>query len=215
MKGFHDKVLHINLSQRSFEEGNIDGEVYRELLGGKGLGTYFLLNNTRAGLDPLSEGNVIIFATGPVTDTKVFGSSRYGAFTKSPLTGIYCECYAGGSVAEPLSRTGYDAIIIKGASEKPVYLEISNGNMEFHGASHLWGKDTYETEDAITLLSQVINVHNVTFTHNVTRHSRCSYRLIHSSVSPIGCLLDGENYYFGVSCEGIVIVPESKSGLFS
>ena len=149
MDGFYNKVLKVNVSQRSFEEESIDDEVYRQLLGGKGLGTYLLLNNTRAGLDPLSEGNVIIFATGPVTDTKVFGSSRYGVFTKSPLTGIYCESYAGGTVAEPMSRAGYDAIIIKGASEKPVYLEISNGKVIFHDASHLWGKDTYETEDAI------------------------------------------------------------------
>jgi len=149
MDGFYNKVLKVDVSQRSFEEEPIDDEVYRQLLGGKGLGTYLLLNNTRAGLDPLSADNAIIFATGPVTDTKVFGSSRYGVFTKSPLTGIYCESYAGGSVAEPMSRTGYDSIIIKGASEKPLWLEISNGKVIFHDASHLWGKGTYETEDAI------------------------------------------------------------------
>ena len=149
MKGFYNVVLHINLSQRSFEEESIDDRVYRELLGGKGLGTHLLLKNTKAGVDPLSADNVIIFATGPVTDTKVYGSCRFGAFTKSPLTGIYSESYAGGKVAEPLSRTGYDAIIIKGASEKPVYLEISNKKVIFHDASHLWGKDTFESEDAI------------------------------------------------------------------
>ena len=149
MKGFHNVVLHIDLSQRSFEEESIDDSVYRQLLGGKGLGTHLLLNNTKAGVDPLSADNVIIFATGPVTDTKVYGSCRFGAFSKSPLTGIYCESYVGGKAAEPLSRTGYDAVIIKGASEKPVYLEISNKKVIFRDASHLWGKDTFETEDAI------------------------------------------------------------------
>ena len=149
MDGFHNKVLHIDVSQRSFEEEPIDDKVYAECLGGKGLGTYLLLNNLRAGVEPLSEDNVIVFATGPATDTRVFGSSRYGVFTKSPLTGLYCESYAGGSVAEPLSRTGYDAVIIKGASAKPVYLEISSGNVEFHDAAHVWGKDTYETEDSV------------------------------------------------------------------
>jgi len=145
MKGFHNVVLHIDLSQRSFEEEAIDDSVYRQLLGGKGLGTHLLLNNTKAGVDPLSADNVIIFATGPVTDTKVYGSCRFGAFSKSPLTGIYCESYVGGKAAEPLSRTGYDAVIIKGASEKPVYLEISNKKVIFRDASHLWGKDTFET----------------------------------------------------------------------
>jgi len=149
MDGFHNRVLYVDLSQRSFEEEPIDDKVYKEFLGGKGLGTYLLLKNTKAGVDPLSADNVIIFATGPATDTRVFGSSRFGAFTKSPLTGIYCESYSGGSVAEPMSRTGYDAIIVKGAAEKPIYLEISPGKVIFHDAAHLWGKDTYESEDAI------------------------------------------------------------------
>lgn len=149
MKCFHNSVLHINLNQKSFEEELISVKVYEELLGGKGLGAYLLLNNTKAGLDPFCEHNVIVFAVGPVTDTRVFGSSRYGAFTKSPLTYIFSESYAGGSVAEQISRTGYDAIVIKGASREPVYLEISNRNVRFHDASHIWGKDTYATEDAV------------------------------------------------------------------
>jgi aldehyde:ferredoxin oxidoreductase len=149
VRGFHNKVLHIDLSQRSFEEQSIDDAIYREFLGGKGLATHLLLKNTKAGLNPLSPENVVILATGPVTDTRTYGSCRYGVFTKSPLTGIYCESYAGGRVAEPLSRTGYDAIIIKGASQEPVYLEISPQKVIFHDSSHLWGKDTYETEDAI------------------------------------------------------------------
>ncbi len=149
MEGFYNKVLHVNLSRRSFEEESIADEVYRKFLGGKGLATHLLLSNTKAGANPLSEDNVIILAIGPVTDTRVFGSCRYGAFTKSPLTGIYCESYAGGSVAEAISRTGYDAIIIKGASKNPLWLEISNRSVKFHGASHVWGKDTYEAEDII------------------------------------------------------------------
>jgi len=149
MNGFYNRVLHINLSQSSFEGESLSDEIYQKYLGGKGLATYLLLNNTEAGVDPLSEGNALIFAIGPVTDTKVWGSSRYGVFTKSPLTGLYAESYAGGSVAEPISRTGYDAIVIKGASKEPVYLEISDKGVKFHHASHIWGKDTYETEDII------------------------------------------------------------------
>ena len=149
MEGFHNKVLHINLSQRSFEEESVGDEVYRTFLGGKGLGTHLLLNNTKAGIDTLSEDNALIFTIGPATDTMVWGSSRYGVFTKSPLTGFYTESYAGGKVAQPMSRTGYDAVVIKGAFKNPVYLEISNGDVKFHDASHIWGKDTYEAEDII------------------------------------------------------------------
>ena len=149
MYGFYNKVLHVDLSKKSFEEESIGDEVYQEYLGGKGLGTYLLLNNTKARVEPLSEDNALIFAIGPATDRMVWGSSRYGVFTKSPLTGLYTESYAGGRVAEPISRTGYDAVVIKGACKNPVYLEISNGNVIFHNASHIWGKDTYDTEDTI------------------------------------------------------------------
>ena len=149
MNGFYNRALHINLSQGSFEGESFSDEIYQKYLGGKGLATYLLLNNTEAGVDPLSEGNVLIFAIGPATDTKVWGSSRHGVFTKSPLTGLYAESYSGGSVAEPISRTGYDAVVIKGASKNPIYLEISNEGVMFHNASHIWGKDTYETEDIL------------------------------------------------------------------
>ena len=149
MHGFYNKVLHIDLNRRSFEQESVNDEVYREYLGGKGLGTWLLLNNTKAGVDPLSADNVLIFATGPTTNTTVWGSSRYGVFAKAPLTGLYAESYAGGKVAEPLSGTGYDAIVIHGASENPVYLEISDEGVKFHHASNIWGKDTYETEDII------------------------------------------------------------------
>jgi len=84
-----------------------------------------------------------------VTDTAVPGSSRYGIFTKSPLTGIYSESYSGGHVAEYISRAGYDAVILEGASKIPVYLEITDEGVIFHEARHLWGKGTYETEDAV------------------------------------------------------------------
>ena len=149
MDGFYNKVLRINVSKESFEQEPISDEIYQTFLGGKGLATHLLVNNTKAGVDPLSEGNVLIFATGPVTDTTVWGSSRYGVFTKAPLTELYAESYSGGKVAEPLSRTGYDAIMIEGASKNPVYLEISDEDVKFHNASHIWGKDTYETEDTI------------------------------------------------------------------
>ncbi len=149
MNGFYNKVLHIDLSRRSFEEQPVDDEVFRKLLGGKGLATHLLLENIKAGIDPLSEDNVIIFPTGPCHDTRVFGSSRHAVITKSPLTGIYGEAYGGGNVAEPLSMTGYDAVLIRGISSKPVYLEISHQKVVFHDASHIWGKDTYEADDII------------------------------------------------------------------
>ena len=91
MEAVHKKILNIDVSQRSYYSQSIDDEIYTQLLGGKGLATHLLLNSSKAGIDPLSPENVLIFATGPATETAVWGSSRYGVYTKSPLTGIYCE----------------------------------------------------------------------------------------------------------------------------
>ena len=149
MKGFFNRLLRINLSRKTYRTEPIKDEVLSQTLGGKGLGTYLLLENNPKGVDPLSPDNRFIITLGPVSDTAIPGSSRYGIFTKSPLTGIYSESYAGGHVADPMSRAGYDAIILEEASNRPVYLEITDEEVIFHEAEHLWGKNTYETEDTV------------------------------------------------------------------
>ena len=149
MNGAFGKILLVNLSDKTSREEFVPEDIYHQFLGGKGLATWLLLRHNPPGVDPLSPENAIIFATGPITDTKVFGSCRYGVFTKSPLTGIYLESYSGGDVAEPMSRTGYDAVILRGACSQPTYLEISDRMVRFHDATRLWGMETYAAEDAI------------------------------------------------------------------
>ena len=149
MKGFFNKILRINLKAKTFKEETIPDSVYETYLGGKGLGTYLLMKENPSGVDPLSPENKLIFCTGPITDTRIYGSCRHGVFTKSPLTGIFSESYSGGKVAEPMSRTGYDAFIFEEACDKPVWIEISEQKAVFHDAKDLWGKDTYFTEDEV------------------------------------------------------------------
>ncbi len=149
MYGFFNKVLKIDLRTRTFKEETIPDSVYETYLGGKGLGIYFLMKENPPGVDPLSPQNKLIFCVGPVTDTRIYGSCRYGAFTKSPLTRGYSESYSGGKLAEPMSRTGYDAFIFAEASTAPVWIEISDQNIVFHDAKDLWGNDTYITEDKV------------------------------------------------------------------
>ena len=149
MKGFFGRVLLVDLSKKTHSVERISETVLGGYLGGKGLATQLLLEKNPPGVDPLSEENHLIFALGPVTDTPIAGSSRYGVFTKSPLTGFYSESYSGGKTAEPISRAGYDAIVLRGKSSSRVFLEISDTSVVFHDANHLWGKGTYETEDAV------------------------------------------------------------------
>lgn len=152
MKGFFNRILSINVSDHTYHVAPIDDTLLERFLGGKGLSTYLLSKQNPPGVDPLSPGNHFILAIGPTTGTPVWGSCRYGIYTKSPQTGFYSESYSGGTVADYMARAGYDAIIIKGASETPVWLEISEDNVRFHSAENLWGSDTYQTEDRVRQL---------------------------------------------------------------
>ncbi|MGQ9669279.1 MAG: aldehyde ferredoxin oxidoreductase family protein [Desulfosoma sp.] len=149
MQGFFGRYLMVDVGARRWEVVPLDQERLRRTLGGKGLATQLLLEKNPAGVDPLSAENHLIFALGPASDTAIYGSCRHGIFSKSPLTGLYGESYSGGRAAIPMSRTGYDAIVLQGASSTPVWLEISDGTVQFHDAADLWGKDTFATEDAV------------------------------------------------------------------
>jgi aldehyde:ferredoxin oxidoreductase len=119
---------------------------------GKGLATHLLLGRNSPGVDPLDPENHLILAIGPVSGTPIWGSCRYGIYSKSPQTGFYSESYSGGTAAEYMARAGYDAIVIKGASESPVWLEIFEDGVRFHPAEDMWGLETYQTEDRVRQL---------------------------------------------------------------
>ena len=149
MNGFFNRVLHIDVSEKRYWSEEVSDDIVKASLGGRGLGAYLLWKYLRSGIDPFSTDNVLIFTVGPATGTKMMGASRYGVFTKSPQTGYFADSYAGGAVAPQIKETGYDAVLIRGASDSPIYLEISDNKVRFRPASHLWGKQTYETEDAV------------------------------------------------------------------
>jgi aldehyde:ferredoxin oxidoreductase len=149
MKGFFNQILNINVSDQSYHVATVDDSILEKYLGGKGLSTYLLLKHNPSGVDPLSPENRLIFATGPVSGTAIWGSCRYGIYTKSPQTGFYSESYSGGTVADYMAGTGFDAVMIHGTSENPVWLEIFEEGVRFHSAQDLWGLDTYQTEDRV------------------------------------------------------------------
>jgi aldehyde:ferredoxin oxidoreductase len=118
-------------------------------LGGKGLASYLLYALNPPGVDPLSPDNRLIFATGPITNSRIWGSSRYGVFTKSPQTGFYSESYAGGKVPEAMDSSGFDAIVLFGKARRPTVVLVHPGGAEFFDAAGIWGMDTYDAEDTV------------------------------------------------------------------
>jgi aldehyde:ferredoxin oxidoreductase len=149
MKGFFHRLLVIDVGAATFHVEHLESTLLAETLGGKGLATRILLEKNPPGVDPLSPENHVVIALGPATDSALYGSCRHGLFSKSPLTGFYSESYSGGTLAIPISRTGFDAIVVHGASQTPVWLEISDKDVHFHDATDLQGTDTYYAEDEI------------------------------------------------------------------
>ena len=142
MEGFFRRLLRIDLSNQSWAWETVPGNLIEDYLGGKGMGTFLLTQETPPGIDSTDPQNPIIFSNGCFADLPIYGSSRYGIFTKSAQTRGYLECYGGGHTAILLSRTGNDAIIIKGKSVDPVFLEISHKGVFFRDASPIWGLPT-------------------------------------------------------------------------
>ena len=147
--GYNGRILRVNLSQGTTSAEAIDELFCRKYLGGAGFVSYFLLKELRQGIDPLGPENKLIFALGPATGMPLPGSGRHCVGAKSPLTGGYAKSEIGGFWGAELKCAGYDAIIVEGKAEKPVYLWIHDGEVSIKDASHLWGKNTKETEEII------------------------------------------------------------------
>ncbi|MES0349865.1 MAG: aldehyde ferredoxin oxidoreductase family protein, partial [Desulfobacteria bacterium] len=141
------RILFVDVSRRRFRVETTDEKVLSGVLGGKGLASHLLLTLNPPMVDPLSPENHLIFSTGPACGSLVWGSSRYGVFTKSPQTGFYSESYAGGRVPEAMDAAGYDAVVIEGKSNTPAVLVVDPHGVAFHDAGDLWGMDTHQSED--------------------------------------------------------------------
>ena len=111
MHGFYGRILLVNLTDRSFKIEPVADGVLAAGLGGKGLATRLLLEKNPTGVDPFAPENHLIFATGPICQSRIWGSSRYGVYTKSPQTRLYSESYAGGKVPEAVDAAGFDAVL--------------------------------------------------------------------------------------------------------
>ncbi len=147
--GYAGKLLFVDLTAGTIAEETPDEDFYRTWIGGIGLGVRVMMERTKPGIDPLGPDNLLSFTTGPLTATGVYGGGRYTVTTKSPLTGGWADSNSGGYFGPELKNAGYDGVFFSGASAKPVCLVIDGGKARLVDAKKLWGKDTYETEDAL------------------------------------------------------------------
>ena len=146
MFGFYGRFIEVDLSAQSFHIEVLPDDLLSITLGGKGLATHLLKEKNPKGVDPLAPDNHIIVATGPFCGSRLWGGSRYGVYTKSPLTNRYAESYSGGKVPEAIDAAGFDAVVFKGRSPEPVGVTIHPDGAQFHDAGDLWGTEVYEAE---------------------------------------------------------------------
>ncbi len=142
--GYANRVAHIDLSTGTIEYKPIPEEWARKYLGARGLGVRYILENG-PDVAPESPDNLLIFMNGPLTGTAANMSGRMAIVTRSPLTGTVTDSHHGGWSAARLRWAGFDGLIFKGASDKPVYAYVHDGVVEIKDASEVWGKGVHDT----------------------------------------------------------------------
>ncbi len=148
--GPSNKVMEVDLSSRTVNIYTITEQERTLYLGGKGLGLKLLFDRMKPGIDPMVEENILAIMPGVLMGTGAACSGRFAAVTKSPLTGIMASSSCGGPFGMSLKTAGWDGLLIKGKSPKPVYLYITAEGTEFRDAETLWGMDALSAQEQIT-----------------------------------------------------------------
>jgi aldehyde:ferredoxin oxidoreductase len=147
--GYHGRILHVDLTAGTLEVEQPDETFYRRYMGGSAMGAYYLLRHTPAGADPLGPDNTLCLMTSVIAGAPFSGQSRVTATAKSPMSGLVGDSQAGGFWPAELKAAGFEGIVVRGASEHPVYLWIHDGEAELRDAAHLWRRFTAEVEDIL------------------------------------------------------------------
>jgi len=147
--GYTGKILHVDLSNHKIEVEEKDEVFYRSYLGGRGIGYHYLMQRVAPGIDPFSPENILVLATGVMTGAPLPAACRFAAVGKSPLTGTAGESEAAGFFGPELKMAGFDAVVLRGRAQKPVYLWVTGGQAEIKDAAAFAELGAREVEDAI------------------------------------------------------------------
>jgi aldehyde:ferredoxin oxidoreductase len=149
MNGYHGKLLVVDLTRETLTDEPLNEKYARDFIGSTGLAARYLFDMVDEKTDPLGSENPLILMPGLLNGTSGPSVCRWGGATKSPYTGHYGDANASAWFGAELKNAGYDGIILKGKSSKPVYLYVKDGAAELKDAGSLWGKDTFKTQEEI------------------------------------------------------------------
>jgi len=143
------KIAYVNLTTGQITKKVIPREMRMLYLGGRGINSYLRYNLIEPKIDPISPENVLFFGAGLLGGIPCMGSARTDVAGKSPLTNAVGSTNMGGFFATELRQAGFDHLVFMGRASKPVYLSINNDDIQIKDATHVWGKDTVETQNII------------------------------------------------------------------
>jgi len=146
--GCFGRVLEVDLTRQKVTTRKISDELCQTYIGGAGMGGHLLASNLKANHDPFAEDAPIYIGAGPLNGTYCV-STRTSFANKSPYTGLMSHAEVGAHFGNEIKWAGWDGILIKGRSKKPVYLFINDDKVQFRDAQKMWGKDTATADDMI------------------------------------------------------------------
>jgi aldehyde:ferredoxin oxidoreductase len=149
MFGYGGKILTVDVTSGAQQVEEFDSAFARAYLGGNGFAAKLCYDRVPPGIDAFDPRNLVIFATGPVTDSVIPGNNRNCVGGKSPLNGLFFDSTFGGRFAGAQRHTGFDAIVLTGAASEPAYLLVEEAGARLKPAKDLWGKPTLQTAQAI------------------------------------------------------------------
>ena len=147
--GYAGRILNVDLSRGELSQETLAEAILRDFMGGYGIGARLLYDRMPSGADPLGPLNILGFIAGPLTGTPTIEGNRFMAVCRSPLTLTWGDANCGGTFGPHMKFAGFDGLLFRGISERPIYLHVQEGRAELRDASDLWGKDTNETEDLL------------------------------------------------------------------
>ncbi|MCF7974193.1 MAG: aldehyde ferredoxin oxidoreductase family protein [Phycisphaerae bacterium] len=147
--GYWQKMLRINLTDRTSRVESINEADLRAFVGGAGLAAEILRREIPDKIDAYDPKNLVIFATGPFQGSAVPGSAKFSIVGISPLTGTFADTAAGANWGPSLKDAGYDLLVLEGQADSPVFIQVVDSDVQIINASDLWGKDTFETDTLI------------------------------------------------------------------
>ena len=149
MKSYWNKFLRVDLTKGKCTIEELPDEIYKMFLGGSGLSAYFLWKECPRGTTAFDPANRLTFAPGIIQGIKQTGAGKWSVGAISPSINMNADSAATAGFGLAIKKAGLDAIVIHGRSDKPVYLMVDDDKFSLRDANSIWGKDSYETEDAI------------------------------------------------------------------